>query len=740
MLAEATGHGSVRLAGNWGTIRVRASVRQGWLGLAAAFVAAMGVIAAPMGSRAEQSAPFRVSDAEKSVVRVVVLLFDANNQFLAASVGSGFVVAPERVMTNHHVIEGEGVTNVARREVFIVPDPHSGRQRVTGQILRDSTDPDLALIRAPGLTAPVMRIAAVFPDKDAVIHALGFPGVTDRILNRTPQEMMAPSEPSVTAGSIALFSDRGPGGSHVPTIFHTAFINPGNSGGPLIDPCGRIIGINTWSGTATMSAEGVSVPQGQFIAIQSTALTRFLASAGINNAPETDACIPPIDPRIQSMVQQQQAELGKLREDRAREAAQTQRNFLIGGGLLVILLGGGVAVVLLRRRGPPAPPPYDPTSGAWTAPTPAPAPPSAPQSPPVSPSMTEEAPASPPLAAAAQPLPQATLAPEPTPLADAAGAPPPSAPIEAYPAAQPPPVSPPPGTLPPGALPPLGLPPGAPPSGGPPVGLLIAGGLAVLVILGGVGVWRVVAALRHAPPASQTQQDAPPVTAPAAALHGTYSMTCTARSAGGQDVSVVIDVDRGCVDQNLAYERTSDGFVRLQLDTVTGTITRLSISSDLTTYTRSLFAPPRDQFDRASQAGAAPAACAAPGDQAAQALLTSQMRALRMATQSLLTRPGAVATWRCTPSQSAPMAAPQIIPAPTPIPGPNQTNTVPDQTPPEVDTPPSVDTPPDSPPEARPEPPSREPEPPQADKPSTGDDPGVDEEPPMEDPEEPEQE
>src|SRR5580692_11390836 len=44
--------------------------------------------------------------AERSVVRVVTISLDELNNPVAMETGSGFVVAPGKVVTNHHVIEG----------------------------------------------------------------------------------------------------------------------------------------------------------------------------------------------------------------------------------------------------------------------------------------------------------------------------------------------------------------------------------------------------------------------------------------------------------------------------------------------------------------------------------------------------------------------------------------------------------------------------------------------------------
>ena len=125
-----------------------------------------------------------------------------------------------------------------------------------------------------------MTIAETQPGKEATVRALGYPGVTDEVRKLPLTEILRPQEPYVTPGSIALFSTVAPGGARIDTIFHTAPINPGNSGGPLIDACGRVIGVNTWGAGAQMGDDGqMTTPQGQFIATQASVLARFLTDA-----------------------------------------------------------------------------------------------------------------------------------------------------------------------------------------------------------------------------------------------------------------------------------------------------------------------------------------------------------------------------------------------------------------------------------------------------------------------------
>src|SRR5690606_1509179 len=68
-----------------------------------------------------------------------------------------------------------------------------------------------------------------------------------------------------------------------PALQHSAPINQGNSGGPLIDSCGRVLGVNT-----IRAVEGD--PQGVFYAIHPKEVTRFLQVANFSAAIVSGAC------------------------------------------------------------------------------------------------------------------------------------------------------------------------------------------------------------------------------------------------------------------------------------------------------------------------------------------------------------------------------------------------------------------------------------------------------------------
>jgi serine protease Do len=139
-------------------------------------------------------------------------------------VGSGTVIAPDRVLTNAHNLRHDETT-----VTFI-----DGRQ-ATGRVLGSDSDLDVAVIEVDtGEVEPVGWDPAT--DAAAIgraVLALGNPG--GRGLRVTPGFV------SATARSF-----RGPRGRRIAgAVEHTAPLPRGSSGGPLIDTSGQLLGINS---------------------------------------------------------------------------------------------------------------------------------------------------------------------------------------------------------------------------------------------------------------------------------------------------------------------------------------------------------------------------------------------------------------------------------------------------------------------------------------------------------------
>jgi S1-C subfamily serine protease len=186
------------------------------------------------------AAPARADDiavAGRSVVRVVVIQFNEDQEVSDFGHGSGFAIAPNRVVTNAHVVAmaQEG------KEVAIGVIPSQGAQATRARIVAIDPARDLALLEIEqGSLIPISLYTGPLDDGTPVA-ALGYPGNVDLATARSAQDYITPLPPT---RSIGIFSNvRTING--ITTLLHTANIARGHSGGPLLDQCGRVLGVNS---------------------------------------------------------------------------------------------------------------------------------------------------------------------------------------------------------------------------------------------------------------------------------------------------------------------------------------------------------------------------------------------------------------------------------------------------------------------------------------------------------------
>ena len=155
--------------------------------------------------------------------------------------GSGFVVADGDILaTNHHV-----VSEATKIEIGIWPNSSATKPTwLPATVIWDSEDLDLALIKVPGLNRHPVELYEKKPVKGAKVISIGFPGVADsgfkyKTLDSTLTEGVVGR---VFENPWASVKNNG---APLVIIQHSATINHGNSGGPLLDACGRAVGVNT---------------------------------------------------------------------------------------------------------------------------------------------------------------------------------------------------------------------------------------------------------------------------------------------------------------------------------------------------------------------------------------------------------------------------------------------------------------------------------------------------------------
>ncbi len=151
--------------------------------------------------------------ASKSVVRVTGIACGLGVE------GSGWVAAPGLVVTNSHVVAGIQSPRV---------DVPNGKAFVASVVAFDSTN-DLAVLRVPGLRAPVLPLAS--PERSLPVSLVGYP--QNGPLTRTPARL---------GGTADVLSrdayGRGPVKRQMTAI--RGAVLPGSSGGPGVDAQGHV--------------------------------------------------------------------------------------------------------------------------------------------------------------------------------------------------------------------------------------------------------------------------------------------------------------------------------------------------------------------------------------------------------------------------------------------------------------------------------------------------------------------
>jgi S1-C subfamily serine protease len=138
--------------------------------------------------------------------------------------GSGVVIGPGRVLTAAHVLRGDEAT-------VTFADGRSA----PGRVLGTDTDLDIAVVETETGDAP-----AIEWDADAVAQvSIGAPVLA---LANPGGHGLRTTFGLVTATGRSF---RGPRGRRIPgSIEHSAPLPRGSSGGPLVDPDGRLLGLN----------------------------------------------------------------------------------------------------------------------------------------------------------------------------------------------------------------------------------------------------------------------------------------------------------------------------------------------------------------------------------------------------------------------------------------------------------------------------------------------------------------
>lgn len=165
-----------------------------------------------------------VREASSSVLKVRARALSCSR----ALEGTGFVVAPERVITNAHVVAGAEQVSVETGSV--------GTRKRSLEATVVSYDPstDVAMLKVPGLRAPVLQLtgkpAATGTDALVLGYPLDGPYTASAARVRSRIRLKGPDIYSEATVVRNVYTVR-------------AVVRSGNSGGPLLDGAGQVLGL-----------------------------------------------------------------------------------------------------------------------------------------------------------------------------------------------------------------------------------------------------------------------------------------------------------------------------------------------------------------------------------------------------------------------------------------------------------------------------------------------------------------
>jgi len=177
---------------------------------------------------------FAIDFEAETVFQSVVVVYSGN------SVGSGFAIGKDCVITNAHVIKHPG--NILLR---VYKGGTYG-----AEVLAKDDRLDIAVLRIKGKTLPRLQIS------DYMDLSIG----DDLYAVGAPKDMPY----TLTKGILSAKERKIDGFSYIQS---DASLNPGNSGGPLLNEKGEVIGVNTMK---IIDAEGIG------LAIPMKEVVRFL--------------------------------------------------------------------------------------------------------------------------------------------------------------------------------------------------------------------------------------------------------------------------------------------------------------------------------------------------------------------------------------------------------------------------------------------------------------------------------
>lgn len=294
-----------------------------------------------------------VDAAARGVVRVV-LIDSSGDEVVPVTHGSGFAVSPTMIVTNAHVIR-EALQDDTLR-IGIVPSEGDAGTFATAAAVSPLNDLALLQVTDGALRLPPLTLAGGVSGDMGEVSAVGYPMNVDLAQGLDMADIFRAQPPVKSRG---FLSGQRPS-RQFDTILHTAPIARGNSGGPLLDGCGRVLGVNSFGADSDGSDAEF------YFAVSLRELLPFLRENGIEPSVNALPCtsIDDLDraerARFEAQRAEAQARLDAVQaEQRAkREAALLQaqgevieaRDNAMGLAMVLLLLGIGSGYVAAQLR------------------------------------------------------------------------------------------------------------------------------------------------------------------------------------------------------------------------------------------------------------------------------------------------------------------------------------------------------------------------------------------------------